>query len=263
MYQDAVSFHWRPAIKWIFAPVLTCVSWIWTVLINLNWVGKQKIELRDLAQKAKVLRCRLVGVGGITFYGGVVHFMGWHWTHFMGMWHNPGGFDFSPYLADGCWLEVASMCVCWGEGKPKVSSSLKPLELQCYFAPFQRQRSKVLVWCCLSRLSDAEETLEFLDGILAEEEKRFDSTDRLWRPALREVRYVPGMRVALCCRFCQIESTYVICSSSCFCFVWFTCMSFLHLLCSACRNLILAKLWNIVLVETNGRVRRTSKAVQL
>ncbi len=68
---------------------------------------------------------------------------------FSGGWHVPGWFDFGPYLVDG-WQGVASI-----QGKAKVSSSLKPLELQYYVAPFFKaaKYQKYFVALCLWVLS--------------------------------------------------------------------------------------------------------------
>ncbi len=69
---------------------------IWTTgAVLLQWIGHtcicdtgRKVQTRDLATKAKVLRCRhrdtLRGGGG-TFHRG---------------WHFPRGVDFGPYLVD-------------------------------------------------------------------------------------------------------------------------------------------------------------------
>ncbi len=46
-----------------------------------------------------------------------------------------GGFDFGPYLVDD--LQGGGFHG-RGKAKPKVSLLAKPLELQCYFAPFSK-----------------------------------------------------------------------------------------------------------------------------
>ena len=67
---------------------------------------------RDLAPKAKVLRCRehhalrrrqgvALSMGGGAFHGGGTFHRGWH--------IQGGGFDFGPYLLDGRGGGVASM----------------------------------------------------------------------------------------------------------------------------------------------------------
>ncbi len=75
-----------------------------------------KAATRDIATKVLICRhppCTTAGVG-------------WH--------HSVGGFDFCPNLVDGQQRVTSKV----GGGKPKVSSNLKPLELQCYFAPFSK-----------------------------------------------------------------------------------------------------------------------------
>ena len=69
-------------------------------------------------------------IGGLACQGGA--HQGWHGISL-------GGFDFGPDLVDG-WQQ-GGVWQLWGQGKPKVSLLVKPLELQYYFVPFQNQRS--------------------------------------------------------------------------------------------------------------------------
>ena len=100
----------------------------------------EESENKNLAPKAKVLRCRrrhaLRGGGRWHVRGGGASVGG-------GGWNTPGGFDFGPSLVDGRQGGVASM---EGWGEPKVSLVAKPLELQYYFASKAASKN---FFCCL------------------------------------------------------------------------------------------------------------------
>ena len=94
-----------------------------------------------MAPKAKVFAAAIpmhCAREGVASPSRVVHHGGG--MSVVGRWHISGGFEFGPYLVDDWQCGVASI---WGGGvKPKVSLLAKPVELQYYFAPFQRQRSE-------------------------------------------------------------------------------------------------------------------------
>ena len=69
--------------------------------------------------------------------GGGVHHGGWHISVGGGTFHG-GGFDFGPYLVDGCQVGGGGHNHGGWQAKPKVLLLVKPLELQHYLTTFSK-----------------------------------------------------------------------------------------------------------------------------